>query len=55
MMAQHTEVVKRAHVEIDEMMHKERLPTLDDRRSLPIIDCILKEVLRCALLLDGLL
>lgn len=45
-MAKHTEVVKRAHIEIDRVTHKGRLPTLDDRKDLPIIDCIMKEVLR---------
>ena len=47
MMAKHPEVVKRAHVEIDGLTHKERLPTLDDRKDLPIVDCIMKEVFRC--------
>ena len=46
LMAKHTEVAKRAHSEIDSITHKERLPTLDDRKDLPIIDCIMKEVLR---------
>lgn len=46
MMAKHPEVVKRAHEEIDRVTKQEKLPTLDDRRALPIIDCIMKEVFR---------
>lgn len=46
MMTKYSEVVKRAHAEIDSITHKERLPTLDDRKDLPIIDCIMKEVFR---------
>ena len=49
MMAKHSEVVKRAQIEIDEITCKERLPTLDDRKKLPFIDCIMKEVLRWVL------
>ena len=48
MMAKHPEVVKHAHEEIDRVTKQERLPTLDDRSALPIIDCIMKEVLRYA-------
>ena len=46
LMAKYPEVVKRAHVEIDRVTHNERLPTFEDRKDLPIIDCIMKEVLR---------
>ena len=46
MMAKYPEWVKRAQVEIDRVVQQERLPTLDDRKDIPIIDCILKEVLR---------
>ena len=46
MMAMHPEVVERAHAEIDGLTRQERLPNLDDRRHLPIIDCIMKEVFR---------
>ena len=46
MMAMHPDVVKRAHAEIDRATHKERLPTLEDRKGIPIVDCIMKEVFR---------
>ena len=46
MMAMHPDVVKRAHTEIDGVTHKERLPTLEDRKDIPIVDCIMKEVFR---------
>ena len=47
LMAKHPEVVKRAQKEIDRFTHKERVPTLDDRKDLPIVDCVMKEVFRC--------
>lgn len=46
MMAKYPEWVQRAQSEIDGVMRQERLPTLDDRKDIPIVDCILKEVLR---------
>ena len=46
MMAKYPEIVKRAHSEIDGVLKQERLPTLDDRKNLPFIDCIMKEVFR---------
>lgn len=46
MMAKYPEVVKQAQVEIDRITHKERLPTPDDRKDIPIVDCIMKEVFR---------
>ena len=51
MMAKHPEWVKRAQTEIDNVMHQERLPVLDDRADLPIIDCIMKEIFRCVCVL----
>ena len=48
MMAKHPDVVKQAQEEIDRVTKQERLPTLDDRQALPIIDCIMKEVFRYA-------
>ena len=47
MMAKHPEVVKRVHLDIDSITYKERLPTLDDRKDLPIVDCVMREVFRC--------
>ena len=46
MMAKHPEVVKRAQAEIDSVLHQERLPNLGDRKTLHIVDCIMKEVFR---------
>ena len=46
MMAKHPDIVKQAQEEIDRGTKQERLPTLDDRQAMPIIDCIMKEVFR---------
>ena len=46
MMIRHPEVAKKAQAEIDRVIGNERLPTFEDRASLPYIDCILKEVHR---------
>ena len=46
MMVKYPEVVERAQAEIDSITKQARLPTLDDRRLIPVIDCIMKEVLR---------
>jgi len=40
------EVQKRAQEEIDRVVGKDRLPTLEDRESLPYVDAIVKETLR---------
>ncbi|KAL0956442.1 hypothetical protein HGRIS_002590 [Hohenbuehelia grisea] len=45
-MALHPHVVLRAQKELDEVLHGDRLPTFDDRPSLPYIDAIFREVLR---------
>jgi Cytochrome P450 len=37
----------RAQKEIDAVIGSERLPTFDDRRSLPYVECVLQETLRC--------
>lgn len=46
MMTLNSEVVKRAHVVLDELTNGERPITLEDRPHLPYIDCIVKEVYR---------
>ena len=46
MMAKHPEFAKQAQAEIDSVLNQERLPDLEDRKSLPIVDCIMKEVFR---------
>lgn len=43
---QHPEVAEKAQKEIDLVVGREQLPTLDDRPNLKYIDSILKEVLR---------
>ena len=45
-MTLYPEVAKKAQRQIDDVIGNNRLPTLEDRRRLPYIDCILKEVLR---------
>ena len=46
MMAKYPEYVKQAHSEIDAVTQQKRFLTLDDRKDVPIVDCIMKEVLR---------
>lgn len=46
LMAKYPEWVKRAQTEIDHITRQARLPTLDDRKDIPIVDCIMKEVVR---------
>lgn len=46
MMTLYPEVAKAAQAEIDRVVGTTRLPDLGDRRDLPYIDCIMKEVLR---------
>ena len=43
---QFPEVMKKAQAEIDLVIGPGRLPELDDRRSLPYLECVLKEVYR---------
>ncbi|CCO31503.1 O-methylsterigmatocystin oxidoreductase Short=OMST oxidoreductase [Rhizoctonia solani AG-1 IB] len=45
-MIQHPHVQSRAQQEIDRVTHCERLPTMEDRDSMPYIRCIVQEVLR---------
>ncbi|KAF9815575.1 hypothetical protein IEO21_04496 [Rhodonia placenta] len=44
----HPEVLQKAQAEIDRVVGGTRLPNVDDRASLPYVDCIIKEVYRCA-------
>ena len=39
-------VQKKAQEEIDRLIGPDRLPTFEDRDSLPYLECVLKEVLR---------
>lgn len=40
------EAQKKAQYEIDEVIGRDRLPTLSDRQSLPYVNALVKEVLR---------
>lgn len=37
---------KRAHAEIDQLLHGARLPTIEDQKDLPFTEALIKEVLR---------
>ena len=39
--------MKKAQAVIDDVIGDAQLPSLSDRASIPYIDCILKEVMRC--------
>jgi len=43
--------LKKAQDEMDTVVGRHRLPTIDDRPSLPYLECVLKEVLRYGLIL----
>lgn len=43
----HPEVQKKAQEQIDQVVGPDRLPDFSDRESLPYIDCIVQETLRC--------
>ena len=45
-MVRYPEIAKRAQAEIDSVVGRDRMPTIDDRESMPYLDCILKETLR---------
>lgn len=44
----HPECQRRAQEEIDAVIGSERLPEFTDRKSLPYVECVLQETLRCA-------
>ena len=46
-MVLHPEAFRRAQDELDRVVGRSRLPDFEDRGSLPYLDCILREVLRC--------
>jgi cytochrome P450 len=45
-MVLYPDVQKRAQAEIDSVIGTDRLPTFEDRASLPYVDAILRETLR---------
>ena len=46
-MTLHPEVFQKAQAELDRVVGRARLPDFDDRGSLPYLDCVISEVLRC--------
>ena len=45
-MTLHPEVQRRAQLELEEVIGKERLPKIEDRTSLPYVSAVIKECLR---------
>ncbi|KZO97553.1 cytochrome P450 [Calocera viscosa TUFC12733] len=45
-MTSHPEVQRRAQAEIDKAVGHDRLPSMEDRASLPYVNCLLKEIFR---------
>ena len=46
-MVENPEVQDKGHAELDRVVSRQRLPEIEDRSSLPYINAICKEVLRC--------
>lgn len=46
-MCNHPEIQKKAQKEIDNVIGSRRLPNWDDRESLPYIEALYREVMRC--------
>lgn len=46
-MVLYPEVQSKAQAELDKVVGDKRLPVFNDRDSLPYIDALVKEVLRC--------
>ena len=46
MMARHPEIQRKAQEEIDRVVGTDRLPTIEDRESLPYLNLVIAEVLR---------
>jgi hypothetical protein len=42
----HPDELRKAQEEMDAVIGRHRLPNIDDRPSLPYLECILKEVVR---------
>jgi len=49
-MVLHPEVFRAAQKEVDRVIGNDRLVDFDDQVSLPYLNCVLKEVLRCVTL-----
>jgi cytochrome P450 len=48
MMTLHPDVQRRAQDEIDSVVGKERLPTIEDREAMPFTVAVMKEIFRYA-------
>ncbi|KAI0339649.1 cytochrome P450 [Trametopsis cervina] len=46
-MAMHPDVMRRAQAEIDSIVGRDRMPTMEDRNRLPYVSAVIREVLRC--------
>ncbi len=49
-MLRYPEAIKKAQEEIDRVIGPDRLPTLEDRDSLPYVDCVIGETIRYVLI-----
>lgn len=45
-MVAYPDVQAKAHMELDRVIGRDRLPSFDDRESLPYIDALIKELSR---------
>lgn len=45
-MTLHPEIAKKGQMELESVIGMDRLPTMEDRKDLPYVNAILKEVLR---------
>jgi len=45
-MLHYPDIQKKAQIELDSVVGRERLPTFEDRPRLPLIDALCKEVMR---------
>ena len=45
-MVLHPEVFQKAQEEMDQVVGRNRLPDLDDRKALPYLECVVKESYR---------
>jgi cytochrome P450 len=53
MMTLHPDVQRRAQAEIDNVVGKDRLPNIEDQKTLPYTMAVIKEILRYAPVVPG--
>lgn len=51
-MVLHPDMFKKAQEEMDRVTDSQRLPTINDRPTLPYLECVIKEVLRLVMLIS---